>query len=249
MANSKQREIVFLVWDEDTTYGYQAHGYQLRQVKWHPNCNKRGYVLEHRLVMERHIGMYLPKHAIIHHKNGVKCDNRIENLEYIEEQSRHAKRHDRGTRNPNGQFVAKDKAFHEKKFRLLNKDTGLMQIFTLQKLISTTFRNSKFAYRGTFTGLKDKTGKDIFEGDIVLIEDYYTEPILDDGSGPQTRENHFGIVTFRDGMFGFLSDGKGDYFEKGFSSFETMAGQVGLEELEIIGNVHANPELLEVSNG
>ena len=111
-----------------------------------------------------------------------------------------------------------------------------------------SYKDGRFVLE-QFTGLQDKNGKDIFEGDIVLIEDYYTEPILDDGSGPQTRENHFGIVTFRDGMFGFLSDGKGDYFEKGFSSFETMAGQVGLEELEIIGNVHANPELLEVSNG
>lgn len=58
----------------------------------HPYAVKNGrYVAEHRLVAEKKIGRYLTNDEVAHHINGIKTDNRPENIEVMtkSEHSRH----------------------------------------------------------------------------------------------------------------------------------------------------------------
>jgi len=52
-------------------------------VKNHPYASKYGYVLLHRIIIENHLKRLLNSNEIVHHKNGDRFDNRIENLEVM----------------------------------------------------------------------------------------------------------------------------------------------------------------------
>lgn len=80
------------------------------------------------------------------------------------------------------------------------------------------------------TGLKDKNGKEIFEGDVVR----YNIDVVDIKKHPT-----LGFYTVLNGREGFFGDGMIiEDFEKDAEEFSQI--------VEIIGNIYENPELLEV---
>lgn len=83
---------------------------------------------------------------------------------------------------------------------------------------------------GQYTGLTDKNGTKIFEGDIVEGLDFTAE----DGG--------YGVVTFDDGAF----EVDGSCYNNIVGTFyENYYGK----DFEVIGNIHDNPELLKGGEG
>ena len=73
----------------------QSAGYVEIYSPNHPNKHKNNGVLEHRLVMENHLERYLHLEERVHHINGIKNDNRIDNLMLFPSEKAHQHFHRR----------------------------------------------------------------------------------------------------------------------------------------------------------
>lgn len=91
---------------------------------------------------------------------------------------------------------------------------------------------------GQFTGVTDKNGKKIFEGDICTIN------FLTISGKVNRRENY--KCEFYEGKFCFVSDnGK---FRCWYSEKEYIYEGACRNNIEVVGNIHDNPELLKGDN-
>jgi uncharacterized phage protein (TIGR01671 family) len=84
---------------------------------------------------------------------------------------------------------------------------------------------------GQFIGLFDEDGREIYEGDIIkIVEEFDDENVY-------TR---IGVVCFEEGMYE-LQDKNG----KHFAYLGWLMHDDAITKLEVIGNIHDNPEMLE----
>jgi len=224
------REIKFRAWDKEkmkvrkgSKGMYKQNGYVLAKAPYHPHANKRGYVPLHRLLMENQLGRYLiPRRELVHHIDGDRANNNIKNLKLTTPKEHFMEEHYEA-RNSNGRFVAREPVFEEIKYRLFDRDKNITQIYTLQELIAKTYRRAKFEFRGRYTGLKDKNGVEIFEGDVVLCD--------------RNINDAFDKTTFLIGI--------DEYFR--YQGVSKLGNEISVEEFEcaeVIGSIHDNPELM-----
>jgi uncharacterized phage protein (TIGR01671 family) len=86
------------------------------------------------------------------------------------------------------------------------------------------------------TGLKDKNGRLIYEGDIV-------ECFYDHFDGNFTEKKVTGVVKWGVGEWSVQNEKKGDWYYLSYANYDEKHLQS--DSVKVIGNIHENPELLE----
>lgn len=89
-SNPPTRLQTFMNWKVERIVSCSPYTFAV--VQEHPKATPRGYVREHVIVMENELGRILTEDEIVHHINGDRKDNRIENLQLLS-RSEHTRLH------------------------------------------------------------------------------------------------------------------------------------------------------------
>ena len=85
-----------------------------------------------------------------------------------------------------------------------------------------------------FTGLKDKNGREIYEGDVVRCLDTYDKDDIEENWRGEVKFGRFNCHCC-DGIFGFYIDG---------GNIRQLEETPSVYEIEVIGNIYENPDLI-----
>jgi hypothetical protein len=145
----------------------------------------------------------------------------------------------------------------ELKFRVWNPDEVQMMYFTMDNIwfADRYLVQSKFNVQ-QYTGLKDWMGKEIYEGDIVsltfkdldIVKEFYKQskdtllPLILEHIKDNVYTGQVKYDEPSEGSFGLL--GQFTYYI-GLIRFADLKCLVGIKDIEVIGNIFENSELLE----
>lgn len=107
---------------------------------------------------------------------------------------------------------------------------------------------------GQFTGLHDKNGKEIYEGDVLFVREWENLAIR------MFNHEERGLFSLEDCKGGFLHESQrvvnfeegsmcaGDYYISTLWDEQDQRHQYPIFEVELLGNIHDNPNLLTNGN-
>ena len=129
-----------------------VQGYVQVSIKNHPLFPRLTFITEHRKVMAEHLGRSLARNEHVHHRNGDRTDNRLENLELIAA-GEHQRRHKTGTKYPPEHCAAISAAKKGKKQPWARGPKGIKRSDEFKRKVSEGMKRFRAAQRTeTFLG-------------------------------------------------------------------------------------------------